>query len=664
MVTKEEFILNKQFTRRLSLLMTLIMALGMLPVFAATAPSTDLQGHWAGSVVSDWMNKGMISGYPDGSFRPEASMTRAEFMVIVNKAYNFTSEKDINFSDVKSSDWYYSIVKKASAAGYISGYPNGTMAPNMPIQRQEVASIFSKLEHLSEDPATANTFKDVPAGWAKGYIGAVVKAGFFSGYGDGLFKPTANIKRGEAVVATDNLVNGSATSYSKAGTYGPATGMDIVSGNVVVSAEGVVLQNMTIKGNLTIDETVGQGTVTLNNVTVEGQTFIKGGGANSIKMTNGSYGKVLMMKVSNEPIRLLAKGVKDLVVEVASISEGGQVVFEGDFKSILISAANMKISTQGVTTIGTLILNSFATNCIINLSSETIIQLMQISAVTSVTGTGRIILAEVSVVGVTFQTAPGNISNTITEIPATNPGTGSGGSNGGGSGGSNNTTPVALAPTANKAAGYLASGSAVTLATGTPSATICYTKDGSTPTNASSVYTTPIIVTGSSVTIKAIAVAGNYSNSSVFSATYYTQPSIADVSVSSGSAVVLFNFYGDNAKTAAIPYSSVLSDPNINLDLSQSTVKLALVSGSAVVTSSSAVTMASMGINVTSGSLTFPTSTAMNTMFGDMSGWSDTANRVILHLVFSGSGIATMDIAVDLKANEVNIIKNLPVVIN
>ncbi len=666
--------MNKQFSKRLSLLMVLVMVLGMMPIFSS-AQSSDLAGHWAGDVVSEWMSKGLISGYPDGTFKPDATMTRAEFMTIVNKVYNFTSEKDISFTDVKSNEWYYAVVKKAVAAGYISGYPDGRMLPNQPIQRQEVAAIFCKLESLNVDLQVAEQFKDIAGNsWAKGYIGAAVKAGYFSGYGNGLFKATKGINRAEAVVATNKLDNARAVTYGKAGTFGPATGTEFVSKSVVVKADGVILQNLTIKGDLTIDESVGQGTVTLNNVVVQGQTFIKGGGPDSIRINGGSYGKVIMMKTSDLPVRILALGVKDLVVEVAAIAQGGQVIFEGVFKSVLVLAPQMKISTQGVTNIATFTVSETALNSTVALSSGTVIQLVQIRVVLTVTGSGRIVAAEVTVIGVIFERLPekvtNTVTNTVTENPVTTTGTGTstGGSSSGGSSGDSNeeptTLPVAVTPVSNQVAGYLASGTSIVLSTTTANASIRYTTDGSAPTTSSTLYTsgTPIILAGSTatgggVTIKAIAVATNYTNSAVMSVTYYTQPSTASVSVVSGSAIFIFGFYGDAEKLVSISFMDALDDPNIGLVLESSTVKLEYVSGGAVVSSTAAVAMNTLGINVTSGSATFTSSGALQTAFGSFAGWLGYPSRVILHLEFAD--LPSIDIQHVLTTEEIQIITSV-----
>ena len=77
-------------------------------------------------------------GLPDGTFKPDNSITRAEFVTLVNKAFNMTAKAEIDFTDVPAGAWYYGEVAKAKAAGYIGGYPDNTMRPDNPISRQEL----------------------------------------------------------------------------------------------------------------------------------------------------------------------------------------------------------------------------------------------------------------------------------------------------------------------------------------------------------------------------------------------------------------------------------------------------------------------------------------------------------------------------------------------
>lgn len=102
------------------------------------------------------------------------------------------------YSDVSSRDWFYSPVSELSEKKFILGYPDGTFKPNNPVTRAEFATIIARALDLGTDSAS---FKDTGTHWAKGYIGAVLSAGIMKGYPDGTFKPNNNITRAEIATA-------------------------------------------------------------------------------------------------------------------------------------------------------------------------------------------------------------------------------------------------------------------------------------------------------------------------------------------------------------------------------------------------------------------------------------------------------------------------------
>ena len=174
----------------------------LMPMSALADTFTDTGSHWAKDKIESWAEKGYVSGYQDGSFKPDQNITRAEFMVIVNKAFGFTKTAPIDFSDVKDGAWYYDTIAAAKAAGYISGDPAGTMRPDDPITREEAASIIMRLKNLTANEAAASQFTDAALiTWSKGAVGAVADAGIMKGYPDGSFQPKKFITRAEAIVA-------------------------------------------------------------------------------------------------------------------------------------------------------------------------------------------------------------------------------------------------------------------------------------------------------------------------------------------------------------------------------------------------------------------------------------------------------------------------------
>ncbi|WP_342440333.1 S-layer homology domain-containing protein [Paenibacillus sp. FSL L8-0436] len=144
-------------------------------VFAGTA--SDISGNWAEPQISKWMEKGFISGYPDGRFKPVNPITRAELVSLVNKSFGFVESKSVEFKDVAASSWVYPELLKANAAGYISGYGNGSFGPGNKVTRQELAVIVSKLLGLTASAdANFSDTADSPA-WCKDAISAVQEKG-------------------------------------------------------------------------------------------------------------------------------------------------------------------------------------------------------------------------------------------------------------------------------------------------------------------------------------------------------------------------------------------------------------------------------------------------------------------------------------------------------
>lgn len=91
--------MGKNFTKKL--LPLALTAAMIVPSVPAMAAPSDIAGHWAESVITQWQSKGLIQGYEDGTFKPGNTITRAEFVTLMNNAKGFWSEGSINFSDVK-----------------------------------------------------------------------------------------------------------------------------------------------------------------------------------------------------------------------------------------------------------------------------------------------------------------------------------------------------------------------------------------------------------------------------------------------------------------------------------------------------------------------------------------------------------------------------------
>ncbi|MEG1423492.1 MAG: S-layer homology domain-containing protein [Romboutsia sp.] len=166
----------------------------------AISAFSDLDNHWAEDSIKEAMNAGWVD--LSKIFRPDASITRAEFVKIINRAFGFTEQGEVNLNDVDKSMWYYNEVSIAISKGYINGYDDNTFRPNDNITREEVAKIISSImNNVDEDIDKISKYKDFNevSEWALSYVEGVVEAGYM-GNGGIDFRPKENITRAESVV--------------------------------------------------------------------------------------------------------------------------------------------------------------------------------------------------------------------------------------------------------------------------------------------------------------------------------------------------------------------------------------------------------------------------------------------------------------------------------
>ena len=229
--------------------------------------------------------------------------------------------------------------------------------------------------------------------------------------------------------AYDALVKKAETVvYDQPGIYGSAA--QPIAGDVVVAADGVTLQNQRIEGNLTISETVGSGTATLTNVTVAGETFVRGGGANSIHINGGQYSRIVMEQTPSGQVRIVATDVAGLVVVISEAAAGETIILEGSFDSVEVNAPNMVITTQGNTQIVSLQVTAAGAGAILNLGAQTSLDKLSLNGTATVKGQGTIKSAEINANSVVFEKTPLTymIAANVT-IPPVFPTTGGGGYN-------------------------------------------------------------------------------------------------------------------------------------------------------------------------------------------------------------------------------------------
>ncbi len=152
-----------------------------------------------------------ITGFKDGTFRAEASLTRGQCAAILSRlSDDFDAQKtyDNRFPDVAADSWYVNYVGYLTEKNVIRGYPDGTFRPDEPITRAEFVALLSKGSGLGS--AAENLYPDCKKHWASGAIAQLTEEGVLDGYPDGTFRPDVPISRSEAVKAVNKAYHRSA----------------------------------------------------------------------------------------------------------------------------------------------------------------------------------------------------------------------------------------------------------------------------------------------------------------------------------------------------------------------------------------------------------------------------------------------------------------------
>ena len=149
-----------------------------------------------------------IMGYPDGNVRPEGEITRAEactifFRLLTEESRDYYFSKTNDYTDVSRTDWFNNAISTLSNAGIVTGYADGTFRPDQPITRGEMAKIIANFARLG---GATKSFTDLSGHWAKSYVELAAGNGWIAGYPDGTFGPDKKITRAETVTMINRVL--------------------------------------------------------------------------------------------------------------------------------------------------------------------------------------------------------------------------------------------------------------------------------------------------------------------------------------------------------------------------------------------------------------------------------------------------------------------------
>ena len=170
-------------------------------------PVTDIKGHWAEEAINNFINKGYIHGYEDSTFRPDNSITRAEFITIFNKYFGLTNTSGKSFTDT-ANHWAKNEIDIAITNNIIVGFEDKTFRPDEPMTREQAALIISnykKLQNNNLNNISKYSDSNNISSWAKNAVEAMLENGYIYGYSDNTLKAKNNLTRAEAVTLLSRI---------------------------------------------------------------------------------------------------------------------------------------------------------------------------------------------------------------------------------------------------------------------------------------------------------------------------------------------------------------------------------------------------------------------------------------------------------------------------
>ena len=256
----------------LSAILTICLLLSCAaPAFAAAFPDLEDRHAWAVPAIEYMMSKGIVNGYEDDTFRPDRTVTRAEFIKMLNVTFGLTATAAIPYTDVPADQWYAPYVKQAVAQGYLLNY-GSLLNPNGALSRQEAAALLVRYLDLdASKKAATSTFTDYSSIKTayRDYVLLAAGAGIINGFEDDTFRPNDTLNRAQALtilyraagmVCNDNVVETEAGAGDK---------------NAVIVKNGVTVTGADLPGRVIISEGVSGGTVTLSECII-GELIIRG----------------------------------------------------------------------------------------------------------------------------------------------------------------------------------------------------------------------------------------------------------------------------------------------------------------------------------------------------------------------------------------------------
>lgn len=404
------------FTKKvLSIFLAFIIAIPLIsiPNTAYAASFSDIRDHWAASYINKAVSYGFVKGYPDGTFKPDNAVSRAEFTSMVNKALGNTASTSVGFKDVPYNEWYYNDVAKGISAAFVGGYDDNTFRPNTAVTREEAAVMIARFVPTYGSSGNVSAFKDRVSisSWASDAVARIYGKGYMGAYDDGKYHPQDSLTRAQTAKILCSILDKET----------------IVSSSTIIKSKGTTLSNRIYTNNVTMHSDLGTGEAELSNCVVLGNLYVYGGGDNSIIVSNSRVANAYVEK-SSSSVRLLAKGQTTInkttvgntaILETSGLSGGingtgfsdvdikgsADATLRGSFVKVNLvgSSADVEVESGAITTFN---VTSSGRNSEVNLNNRASIGTANVDAAVAFKGSGSINTMNVNSNNVTYETKP------------------------------------------------------------------------------------------------------------------------------------------------------------------------------------------------------------------------------------------------------------------
>lgn len=280
----------------------------------------DIEGHWASDTIEKYHHKGMVKGYLNNTFMPDAKMKRSEMAAFINRYFGFSEEALENYEDVEESDWFFSETAKAKYYGYIEEMQ---ARPQEATSREDLVRTLSLIIDLDEQESLGEVkdFGDLEnlKEEDKENIERFSSLGYIEGYGDGSFRPSDAVSRAEILTIMERVLGYIVMIQED------ADNIPFGAAKVTIINPGIIIKGKTINGSIYI--TAGaKGKTTIKDTTVTGQIEVAGG---EIILDGVTAEKVVVTKAKETPkVSVRGSNIEELDIKAkaeVSLSQGTEI---------------------------------------------------------------------------------------------------------------------------------------------------------------------------------------------------------------------------------------------------------------------------------------------------------------------------------------------------